>query len=128
MEVTKQMLDTEIQSQLELLANAESGSDEYKSLVEGISKLIDRRTEMEKIELEFEEKRLAREQDKELKQENSKFNKVTTVVGIVIPVAIFVGETIRIVWGTNKTLKFEETGTVTTQAGRSFINKLFSKK
>ena len=31
-------------------------------------------------------------------------------------------------WGTCKTLKFEETGTVTTSAGRNFIRNLFSKK
>ncbi len=32
------------------------------------------------------------------------------------------------VWGTNKTLKFEETGTVTTNAGRNWINSLFKIK
>ena len=32
------------------------------------------------------------------------------------------------VWGALKSWKFEETGTVTSTAGRKFINNLFSKK
>ena len=44
-----------------------------------------------------------------------------TAAGIVIPSLITI-------WGTFKTLKFEEQGTVTTIMGRGFINKLLPKK
>ena len=45
---------------------------------------------------------------------------ILTGAGIIIPLGVTV-------WGTLKTLKFEEEGTVTTLMGRGFINKLFPK-
>ena len=60
------------------------------------------------------------EQIKEDKVDHIVKNSLTlfgTVAGIVLTV-----------WGTNKTLKFEETGTITTSAGRAFIKNLFSKR
>ena len=44
-----------------------------------------------------------------------------TIASIVIPTAVTI-------WGTLKSFKFEETGTVTTTIGRGFINKLIPKK
>ena len=41
--------------------------------------------------------------------------------GIIIP-------TLVTIWGTVKSIKFEETGTITTIMGRGFINKLLPKK
>ena len=46
---------------------------------------------------------------------------VLTLLGIAVP-------TVVTIWGTNKSLKFEETGSVTTIMGRGFINKLLPKK
>lgn len=128
MDRTKELLEAEIETELERLEDMEPGSDEYKLTIDGVTKLIDRKIEMDKNEEEFNEKRLSRLSENESKEKRSKLDKISTIGAIAVPVFIFVGETIRIIWGTNKTLKFEETGTVTTNAGRSFINKLFSKK
>lgn len=127
----KDLLDKEIQRELDDLDEVQVGSEEYKSTVEGISKLIDRRNEMDKIDLEerkyylserIETNRINRE--KSLNEHNEKdrlIQNLISVGSILIPVFVTV-------WGTYKTLKFEETGTVTTIMGRGFINKLLPKK
>ena len=50
-----------------------------------------------------------------------------SIIQNIIDVGTLVTTVGLTVWGTFKTLKFEETGTVTTNAGRNFINKLFRK-
>ena len=160
----KTLLENEIKSELELLSDMETGSDERKMTVDELSKLVDRSIALKKLEIENQEKlkeldinkRLKLKQmriDKELKErqlkleeEAQKFKEqqatidqelklkeikqnradkavghTLTAVGIIIP-------SILTVWGTLKSLKFEETGTVTTMAGRSFIQKLFHRK
>ena len=127
----KERLDTEISSKLDCLSSMDVNSDEYKTAVDSISKLIDRRNEMEKIELEATKQRISEmveinkiEAEKELTVHNKKdqiIKHAISIGSIVIPVFVTV-------WGTYKTLKFEETGTVTTIMGRGFINKLIPKK
>ena len=121
------LLYNEIVSELEELNKLDVGSDEYKVAAEGIAKLIDRSIEMDKIKNERDERQTNRENDIELKtrqvNEEIKDRKIKNVITIVVS---GVG-TIVTIWGTLKTLKFEETGTVTTMAGKNFINKIFRK-
>lgn len=127
----KTKLDKEIESELDALDGMELGSEAYKITVDNVSKLIDKRNEMIKIELE-QMKQYSSEQreterinkEKELNEYNKKNQLIThaiTIGSIIIPVFVTI-------WGTYKTLKFEETGTVTTIMGRGFINKLIPKK
>ena len=123
-EQIKEKLDAEIESQLGILSDYEFGTEEYKNGVECVAKLIDKRNEMEKIDLETKKQESSIESEKENKQENRKNQIIThaiSISAIVIPVFVTI-------WGTCKTLKFEETGTVTTIMGRGFINKLIPKK
>ena len=116
----KELLDAEIQDLLSELTNIDSGSEEYKAVLDDVSKLIDKRNDIDKIELE-----IAKQQsNKELNDYNKKqdiIKHAISIGSIVIPVFVTV-------WGTYKTLKFEETGTVTTIMGRGFVNKLIPKK
>lgn len=146
MDEIKTKLVQEITDELDDLQEIEIGTQEYKTTVEGITKLADKVIEMEKLEAdalqkarsyeldknkfnrEMEERIKAREIEESTKKEQAKDNRKfkwleigIAVVGIAVP-------TIVKIWGTNKTLKFEETGTVTTMAGRSHINSLFTKK
>lgn len=139
---TRELLNTEIESEFEAMSDVEMSSNEYKVGVEGLTKLIDRQLEFEKLDEEFREKREVRKleekikekdlelREKELKlkeeqlrqeQKDSKFRNGIAIAGIAIPSLITI-------WGTIKSLKFEETGTVTTMMGRGFINKLLPKK
>lgn len=122
------LLKDEIRSEMEELSKIEVGSEQYKIAVDGISKLADRVIEMERLEKEYEEKELSRKDETDMKlielEEERKdriIKNCLTGMGIVVPTGLAI-------WGTLKSLKFEETGTVTTIMGRGFINKLLPKK
>ena len=122
------LLNDEIKSEFEELKKLEVGTEQYKASVDGLTKLVDRAIEFEKIDAERTEKQLDRgfEADFKLQQaederKDRKLKNGISVAGIVIPIVVTI-------WGTLKTLKFEETGTVTTIMGRGFIQKLLPKK
>lgn len=122
------LLEVEIEDQFEHLSKVEFGSEQYKAGVDGLTKLLDRSMEMNKLEYEAEEGRKNREIDNEFKQKQMDEEKksrwiqhVISAAGIILPIA-------AAVWGTKSSFKFEETGTVTTIMGRGWINKLLPKK
>ena len=122
------LLNEEICSELEELKKMELGTEEYKTTVDGLAKLVDKTMDFKKFEFESNEKVIARENEEDFKADQMKNEKkdniirnVLTAAGIVIPTAVTI-------WGTLKTFKFEEEGTVTTMLGRGFINKLLPKK
>lgn len=116
----KVLLEKEIEAGFEELKEMETGSEEYEKKLNSIGKLLDKYNDMDRNENDYLEKSAKLEQMKEDKKDHIIKNCLTglsVVSGIVLTV-----------WGTNKSLKFEETGTVTTMAGRAFIQKLFPKK
>ena len=122
------LLKEEIVSEVESLGKLELGTEQYKTTVDGVTKLVDRALEIEKIDIEAEERERSREIETNLKiqqiEDDRKDRKVKNGIAIgstLLGVAVTV-------WGTLKTLKFEEEGTVTTLMGRGFINKLLPKK
>lgn len=124
----EQILREEILNELEELGKCQLGNDEYKTRVDGATKLIDRAIEIEKLNIEQENKEKDRELDKTLKlqqmeedRKDRKIKNVLTALGIGIPAGITV-------WGTLKTFAFEKDENVTTLIGRGFINKLIPKK
>ena len=126
----KSLLKKEIEAEFLELEKIQIGTDDYKTSVDGITKMIDKSIEISKMEADIDSKKeaLDAETDLELKkQKNEHFNKM--IVNILSGASIVSGVALTI-WGTYKTLKFEETGTVTTTAGRNFINsvvKFFTK-
>ena len=122
------MLHDEILNEFEELKKLEVGSDGYRAAVEGISKLLDRAIEYDKLDAECNERSLNRgfEEDYKLQlaedeKRDRRIKNGITIAGIVIPSLITI-------WGTIKSLNFEKEGTVTTIMGRGFINKLLPKK
>lgn len=122
------LLHEEIADEFEHLNKMEVGTETYRTTVDGLTKLMDRAIEIEKLEIEEQERREARESDNEFRAKQMEEEKKSrwishaiNVAGIIIPVGVTV-------WGTFKTFKFEETGTITTMMGRGFINKLLPKK
>lgn len=111
------MLHEEITEELNALSDMEFGTDEYKTTVDGIAKLMDRAIEMEKLNAEDEWK------NKQAKEERKDrlIRNCMTAAGIIVP-------TVLTIWGTLKSFEFEKEGTVTTIMGRGFINKLLPKK
>ena len=122
------LLHEEIQDGFDALSTMERGTETHKTTVDEIAKLFDKAIEIEKIEIEAKERAKAREIEASLKraqmEEDRKDRRAKNGIaigGIVLPLAVTI-------WGTFKTLKFEEEGTVTTMMGRGFINKLIPKK
>lgn len=127
----KEKLDEEIVSLLDILKETDSDSEEYKRILDDVSKLIDKRNEIDKIELEYSKYKLSEttEQNKvDKEKELNEFNKKNQIITHAISIGSIIVPVLITVWGTYKTLKFEETGTVTTIMGRGFINKLIPKK
>lgn len=128
MSTIETLLRDEIQKEFEILEDMKVGTEEYKTAVDSMIKLCDRAIELEKFNAEQEFKREQQAVEDELKTEQIREDKKDrfvknslTAASIIIPSAITV-------WGTIKSIKFEETGTITTIMGRGFIQKLLPKK
>lgn len=121
-------LHEEILNGFDDLNRMERGTETHKTTVDELAKLLDRAIEIERIESESKDRDKARKIEESLKraqmEEEAKDRRVKNGIaigGIVLPLVVTV-------WGTFKTFRFEETGTVTTMMGRGFINKLIPKK
>lgn len=120
----KETLYKEIEDELQTLNEIEVGTDEYKSSVDGVTKLLDRAIEIEKHEAEMKEReaeRIAKNIQVAEEQKDRVVKNYIAAGGVVLPLLVTI-------WGTLKSFKFEKDGTVTTIMGRGFINKLLPKK
>lgn len=124
----KDMACDEIKTDFENLKEVELGSEEFKTSVDGITKLMDRYIEMEKHDDEVKAREIDRKFDQELKRKQARDERIDrwiknglTLLGVLIPAGVTL-------WGARKSWKFEETGTVTSTPGRKFMDRLFSKK
>lgn len=124
----KTMLNEEIQSEFSELAKIEVGTDPYKTTVDGLTKLMDRKIEIDKIEAESYDRAEALEREYELKLKQMREDRIDRIVknGIAVGTALL-GVAVTI-WGTKATFEFEKEGTISSIMGRGFINKLFPKK
>lgn len=138
-ESIKQLLEDEIKSELEVFGDLELGSEEYKMAVDGLTKLFDRAIELEKIEVNSDDKSKDRDAerdwkieqriiDRDLEEERLRNEKTDRFANYLLAAAGIIIPSIITIWGTHKTLRFEQEGTVTTIMGRGFINKLLPKK
>lgn len=120
----KETLYKEIEDELQMLNEIKVGTDEYKSSVDGVTKLLDRAIEIEKHEAEMKEReaeRIAKNIQVAEEQKDRVVKNYIAAGGVVLPLLVTI-------WGTLKSFKFEQDGTVTTIMGRGFINKLLPKK
>lgn len=125
---TERLLTDVIDHDLETLKDMEVGTETYKSTVDSVTKLIDRMLEIDKFNNELNEKIEARETEQEIERERMEHERKDRIIKNIISAASIGGGFVLTVWGTIKSLKFEETGTVTSSAGRKFINSLFTFK
>lgn len=122
------LLREEIKSELEELKKMSLGTDEYRTTVDGIAKLADRAIEMERLDIESQDKAEVREIEAELKlKEMSEERKDRWIKNGISVMSVLV-PTVVTIWGTVKSIEFEKEGTITTIMGRGFINKLLPKK
>jgi hypothetical protein len=131
----EELLREEIRYEIGYLGQQDVGSEGYKNGIDGVIKLMDRWVEVEKVDLqrkqhsdeseqrkyEYEAERALKEKELAEEKKDRLIKNILAGAGIGIPAIITI-------WGTLKTFRFEETGTITTTLGRGFINKLLSRK
>lgn len=125
---TKQLLEEEIQAEIEEISKLEVGSDQHKVASEALAKLLDKYNEMDKLELEYQDKYDTREENSRLKEkeleQTKKDNKVkNTLTGVSVGGGLLVT-----IWGICKSLKFEEKGVYSSLISRGMIQKILPKK
>lgn len=103
-------LHEEIEQKLEQLRFMDAGSEEYRNAVDALTKLFDRAIELEK--------NAANRADE---NKDRLIRNILKALEIGLPLGVTI-------WGVLKSLKFEETGTVTTLIGRGLLNKLLPRR
>lgn len=122
----QRLLREEIESEFKELSKITPGGDEYRVAVDGITKLMDRAIEMEKNEVDRQDRIDARDSENEFKTKQMEDEKKDRFVKNLLTGVGTIGGLVVTIWGAKKAWKFEETGTVASPVGRSFINKLIS--
>lgn len=122
------LLRDEIEDEFQHLSKMEVGTDSYKTAIDGLTKLMDRAIEMDKVERELREKVESRKIENELRQKQlNDERKDRLVKNILTGVSIGVPAVLT-AWGTLASFAFEKECSVTTLIGKGFINKLLPKK
>lgn len=145
----RELLRNAIVRQLKMMEDMVVGSDEYKSAVDSLTKMVDRMNEIDKIDLQYHQREDERAQsrqdytlkkvqladeaesrDKEykLREKQMADEKKDRRVQHGLTILSIGTNCLLVVWGVYKTFKFEETGTVSSPLGRGFINKLLPMK
>jgi hypothetical protein len=114
---TNDKLRVEIDRELDAIKNMEVGSEEHSAAVDHVTKLYDRLIETERLEGEGYDKAETRKEDRK----NRLIGYIISGLSIGLPAVINI-------WAFKKSMKFEEVGTITSQAGREMFKRLFSKK
>ena len=122
----QKLLREEIESEFKELSKITPGGDEYRVTVDGITKLMDRAIELEKNEIDRQDRIDARDSENEFKTKQMEDEKKDRFVKNLLTGVGTIGGLVVTIWGAKKAWKFEETGTVASPVGRSFINKLIS--
>lgn len=122
------LLYDEMETEFTKLIDKEPGSDEHKAIVDELVKLMDRAIEMEKVNIDCQDKTEIRENEQTLKKQQFEDEKRDRLIKNIISIAGIALPLMVTIWGTKVSLKFEEEGTFTTLMGRGFINKLLPKK
>lgn len=124
----KTLLNEEIENEFKLLGKMQPGTEEYKTTVDGLVKLVDRAIEIDKVNNESREKVESQEFDEQFRLTQAGYENKDRLVKNCIAVAGIVIPSVITIWGTVKSIEFEKEGTITTIMGRGFINKLLPKK
>ena len=106
----------------------DAGGERRRGSVQALAKLLDEHVGLEKCGADAQEKYESRIAEQDLKREQIKNEKRDSIVKNILTGVSVIGGFGLTIWGTCKSLKFEETGVVTSIMGRGFIQKLLPKK
>jgi hypothetical protein len=106
------------------LDEMEVGSEQYISTAKVLNDMSDRIIKIEEHETEVENQKI----DEKLRLKQMRQEQIDRYVKHGLTAVSVLGGLIITVWGAKASWRFEETGTVTSTAGRKFINNLFFRK
>lgn len=129
----KKALENEVLTELEGLTQCEIGKEDYKNTVNGVCQLIDKINEIQKLEIEADDKIHSRKSAEESAKEDMNLKMVTfieerkdkkvknwlTAAGIGIPMLGFI-------WANVYNWKKETGGTMTFSGGRAAVSNLLN--
>lgn len=124
----KNLLETEIQSELKELGKIQLGTNQYETTVNNVCKLLDKVNDREKIQLDYQSKKEAQLAEFQLKSEEIKMDRKDRIVKNCLTGIGIVTSLGLTIWGALKSWEFEKEGTVTSSFGKMFMNNFRPKK
>lgn len=128
-------LTEEIERELDAMYDMEVGSTEHTAAVRNLKELGVLVIDMRRLEVEEHDKserrdaeERARESEDHHKSEDRKAEWKHRLIGYILTAFSIGVPAVITIWGTKKTFKFEEFGTIASQTGREFFKRLFSRK
>ena len=119
------MLHDGIEDGFNELKKIQVGTEEYKSTVDGLTKLLDRAIEIDKINSEIQNNTKNRQSETNIELEKIEYDRKDRIIKNCLTAASIVCTAGITVWGSLKSWKFEETGVVTSGPGREFMKRIF---
>ncbi len=117
MDNIKTLLQNEIENEIDKISEMTLGTPEHVKAVESWSKLVNSANEINKTEASIAQAEQQMAEDRKSRWVGYGFR------------LLEIGAPLAMTWaGTKMVLKFEETGSITTTAGRQIIPKLFKFK
>lgn len=121
-------LHEEIVLEFDELRKLEVGSEQYRHTLDGLTKLMDRSIEMDRLDFEVQEKQISRDNEERFRERQMREEKIDRIIkNVVNAVGVFGGMGLTI-WGVKVSMRFEETGSITTTMGKGFFNRLLPRK
>lgn len=128
MSTTKHLLEDEIQAEIEEISKMEIGSEKHKMASEALSKLVDKYNDMDKLELEYQDKYDGREAELSFKEKQLEHEQKDARIKNYLTATSICGGFLITIWGVCKSLKFEETGVFSSLISRGWVQKIIPKK
>ena len=126
------MLEDTVAHHIDYIDGLQAGSEEYNKAIDKIDILYKPWLEVKRVELEFDDRVSQRIHEKEMREaelkQKEKFDKLTSGIQVGLGVLGVLVPTIGYGLTTNQILRFEQTGTVTSLAGRNHFNKMRPSK
>lgn len=109
----EKLLNDEIKSEFEVLADMDPNDERFEPTVNSVTKFLDRAIEIDKLNIEHDER-----------ERQAKIDKIDRICKHVISgVSVVGGLTAAVIMGF-ASMNFEKEGTFTSEAGRSAIRQL----
>ena len=124
----EKLLDKELESSINSLEDIPLGTEEYKASVDSITKLLDKSIELKKLEIETDDKIKTREFEESIKTQQMEDERKDRIIKNWLTGASIIITAGCGIWGFLKSIKFEETGTITTLAGRNILGSILKFK